>query len=127
MYIEKLTSQIINDVLSGLGGYHSNLSINRDQVADEIVALRLSLLKDYYESKGLNGYNFTYLNPAMNRVMQAVGRLIRSENDRGSVLLIDSRYLYKNYLSLFRKDRDNYKVIKNVDDLKKVLQDFYNN
>ena len=48
MYIEKLTSQIINDVLSGLGGYHSNLSINRDQVADEIVALRLSLLKDYY-------------------------------------------------------------------------------
>ena len=63
----------------------------------------------------------------MNRVMQAVGRLIRSENDRGSVLLIDSRYLYKNYLSLFRKDRDNYKVIKNVDDLKKVLQDFYNN
>lgn len=86
-----------------------------------------SLLKDYYESKGLNGYNFTYLNPAMNRVMQAVGRLIRSENDRGSVLLIDSRYLYKNYLSLFRKDRDNYKVIKNVDDLKKVLQDFYNN
>lgn len=85
-----------------------------------------SLLKDYYESKGLNGYNFTYLNPAMNRVMQAVGRLIRSENDRGSVLLIDSRYLYKNYLSLFRKDWDNYKVIKNVDDLKKVLQDFYN-
>lgn len=48
MYIEKLTSQIINDVLSGLGGYHSNLSINRNQVADEIVALRLSLLKDYY-------------------------------------------------------------------------------
>ena len=47
MYIEKLTSQIINDVLSGLGGYHSNLSINRDQVADEIVALRLSLLKDH--------------------------------------------------------------------------------
>lgn len=48
MYIEKLTSQIINDVLSGLGGYHSNLNINRNQVADEIVALRLSLLKDYY-------------------------------------------------------------------------------
>lgn len=48
MYIEKLTSQIINDVLSGLGGYHSNISINREQIADEIVALRLSLLKDYY-------------------------------------------------------------------------------
>lgn len=48
MYIEKLASQIINDILSGLRGYHNNLSISREQVEDEIVAYRLSILKDYY-------------------------------------------------------------------------------
>lgn len=48
MYIEKLASQIINDILSGLRGYHNNLSISREQVEDEIVTYRLSILKDYY-------------------------------------------------------------------------------
>ena len=37
MYIEKLASQIINDILSGLRGYHNNISISREQVEDEIV------------------------------------------------------------------------------------------
>ena len=45
MYIEKLASQIINDILSGLRGYHNNISISREQVEDEIVAYRLSILK----------------------------------------------------------------------------------
>lgn len=48
MYIEKLASQIINDILSGLRGYHNNISISREQVEDEIVAYRLSILKDYF-------------------------------------------------------------------------------
>lgn len=48
MYIEKLASQIKNDVVSGLRGYHQNLSINIDQLQDEIVACRLSILKQYF-------------------------------------------------------------------------------
>lgn len=48
MYIEKLASQILNDILSGLRGYHSNISISREQIEDEIVAYRLSILKDYF-------------------------------------------------------------------------------
>lgn len=47
MYIEKLASQIRNDVVSGLRGYHSNLSLNLKQLEDEIVACRLSILKEY--------------------------------------------------------------------------------
>ena len=47
MYIEKLASQIRNDVVSGLRGYHSNLSMNMQQLEDEVVACRLSVLKDY--------------------------------------------------------------------------------
>lgn len=47
MYIEKLASQIKNDVVSGLRGYHSNLSMNIKQLEDEVVACRLSILKEY--------------------------------------------------------------------------------
>lgn len=48
MYIEKLASQIRNDVVSGLRGYHQNLSMNMDQLQDEVVACRLSILKQYF-------------------------------------------------------------------------------
>ena len=85
------------------------------------------ILRNYYDKNNLDGFNYTYVNPAMNRVMQAVGRLIRSENDRGSVLLIDSRYLHKKYLNLFRNEWKNYKVVKNSDEIKKVLREFYKN
>lgn len=52
MYIEKLASQIRNDVVSGLKGYHTNLSMNMDQLQDEVVACRLSILNDLY-TKGI--------------------------------------------------------------------------
>ena len=48
MYIEKLASQIKNDVVSGLRGYHSSLSMNMDQLQDEIVACRLEIIKQYF-------------------------------------------------------------------------------
>ena len=48
MYIEKLASQIRNDVVSGLRGYHQKLSMNMDQLQDEVVACRLSILKQYF-------------------------------------------------------------------------------
>ena len=44
MYIEKLASAIKNDVVSGLRGYHQNLSMNMDQLQDEIVACRLEII-----------------------------------------------------------------------------------
>ncbi len=48
MYIEKLASQIRNDVVSGLRGYHQNLSMNMEQLQDEIVACRLEILQQYF-------------------------------------------------------------------------------
>jgi DNA excision repair protein ERCC-2 len=37
----------------------------------------------------------------MQRVLQAVGRLIRSEDDQGAALLVDRRFLEPRYESLF--------------------------
>lgn len=45
--IEKLASAIRNDVVGGLRGYHTNMSMNLEQLMDEIVDERLQILKEY--------------------------------------------------------------------------------
>jgi DNA excision repair protein ERCC-2 len=57
------------------------------------------LIRDYYQRRG-SGFEFAYLYPGINRVLQAAGRVIRSENDRGTVLLIDERFSRPVYRSL---------------------------
>lgn len=57
------------------------------------------LIRDYYERRG-SGFEFAYLYPGINRVLQAAGRVIRSETDRGTVLLIDERFSRPTYRSL---------------------------
>jgi len=50
------------------------------------------------------GEQYGYINPAMNRVVQAAGRLIRTEQDRGVVVLMDERFLHRRYLGTFPPD-----------------------
>ena len=84
-----------------------------------------NLIKDYYSNNGLDGYTFAYVNPGINKVMQAVGRLIRGEKDRGVALLIDERYSYKTYNFLFDEKWQNHKFINSNDSLLKELNSFY--
>ena len=84
-----------------------------------------NLIKDYYSNNGLDGYTFAYVNPGINKIMQAVGRLIRSEKDRGIALLIDERYAYKEYDYLFRNIWKNNKFIKSIEALEKEIDSFY--
>ena len=57
--------------------------------------------------------------------MQAVGRVIRSEEDKGAALLIDERYLTRNYRDLYRAEWKNYKVVLNAKDISDALNNFY--
>jgi DNA excision repair protein ERCC-2 len=50
------------------------------------------------------GDEYGYVNPAMNRVVQAAGRLIRTEKDRGVVVLMDERFLHDRYMRCFPPD-----------------------
>ena len=45
--IEKLASAIHNDVVSGLRGYHTNMSLSLEQLEQDIVDERLQILKEY--------------------------------------------------------------------------------
>jgi DNA excision repair protein ERCC-2 len=54
-------------------------------------------MRGYYEEKFGNGFDYTYTFPAMAKAVQAAGRVIRSQTDRGIIVLMDSRFLHKSY------------------------------
>ena len=59
-----------------------------------------NLIKDHFNKKGKNGYDYAYIYPGMNKVLQAGGRLIRSEEDQGTIVLVDDRFLQRHYQNL---------------------------
>ncbi len=82
---------------------------------------------EYYKANDINGFNYAYTYPGMNKVMQAVGRLIRTESDRGVALLIDERYMWNDYRSLFKKEWSEYEVVLSLEELEESLQNFFKN
>lgn len=65
------------------------------------VGCEREILKAYYDQKGHQGFDYAYRYPGMNKVLQAAGRVIRTKEDRGVVLLLDERFLQSAYRSLF--------------------------
>ena len=86
-----------------------------------------NLIKDYYDKTKKKGYEYAYLSPGINKVMQALGRVIRSENDRGVALLIDDRYLTEAYHDLFKTTYSHYEVVTSIDDIKEQVENFWSN
>ena len=83
------------------------------------------LLKDYYEDKYECGYDYAYTYPGFNKVIQAAGRVIRTETDRGVVILIDERYKSSIYSNLMPAHWNQRKVINSLYYLKKELENFF--
>ncbi|MCD8013763.1 MAG: ATP-dependent DNA helicase [Lachnospiraceae bacterium] len=65
------------------------------------VCTERELLKEFYEKRGEDGFFYAYLCPGMNRVLQSAGRVIRTESDRGIILLLDERFAAARYRSMF--------------------------
>ena len=65
------------------------------------LCLERDLIRAYYDGREMPGFEFAYTYPGMNRVLQAAGRVIRSDEDRGVVLLIDRRFGQPRYRRLF--------------------------
>ena len=86
-----------------------------------------NLIKDYYQKTKKKGYEYAYISPGINKVMQALGRVIRSEKDRGVALLIDDRYLTEEYHDLFKSTYSHYEVVTSKDDIKEQVENFWSN
>ena len=109
--IDLVSDRLIGAIIVGIGMPKINF------VSDQIMK--------YYDAKEQSGYNYAYLNPGMNKVMQALGRVIRSETDRGAVLLIDERYLTNDYRDLFKSEWRKYEVAFSPKEVSDILQEFF--
>jgi Rad3-related DNA helicase len=85
--IDLVGERLIGAVIVGVG--LPQLCVERD------------LIRDYFQQQNAAGFEYAYTFPGMNRVLQAIGRVIRSESDRGVVLLIDARFNEVRYRRLF--------------------------
>lgn len=74
------------------------------------VSIENNIIQDYFEK---NGFDYSYTYPGINKVLQSVGRVIRTENDKGRVLLIDNRYSSYKYKAMLPSEWDikNYKLL----------------
>lgn len=78
-----------------------------------------------YFERGENGKDLAYTLPGFNRVLQACGRVIRSENDRGFLILCDRRYMDESFRTLFPKGWQEAIYLESEGVLRLKLQDFW--
>lgn len=68
------------------------------------------LLKQYFDAKKMSGFDFAYLYPGMNKVLQSAGRVIRTESDKGVIVLLDVRFLDNRYQAIFPREWKQYQL-----------------
>lgn len=84
-----------------------------------------NILRDHYEVTRERGYDYAYVYPGMNRVLQAAGRVIRREDDRGVVVLVDDRYADPRTQSLFPDHWNDIEYAGNASELAEIVQEFW--
>lgn len=89
------------------------------------VCTEREILKQYFDRQFKNGFSYAYLNPGINKVLQSAGRVIRSGEDKGIIMLLDERFLQQQYHRLFPKEWDDIEVV-NQNTVRGVISDFWN-
>jgi DNA excision repair protein ERCC-2 len=108
--IDLVGDRLIGAVIVGVG--LPQLCVERD------------LIRDYFQASTGAGFDYAYTFPGMNRVLQATGRVIRSETDRGVILLIDARFIEPRYRRLFPRWWQSVSV-RSVNEIRAALRQFW--
>jgi len=84
------------------------------------------LLRQFYEERDMDGFAYAYQYPGMNKVLQAAGRVIRTKEDRGVILLLDERFVNVSYQRLFPREWEQHQVCL-LSEVGECLQHFWEN
>lgn len=84
------------------------------------------ILKNYFDRQKMSGFDFAYLYPGMNKVLQSAGRVIRTETDKGVVLLLDERFLSRRYQEVFPREWSGYQTC-HVREVGRRVEEFWEN
>ena len=81
------------------------------------VCTEREILKQYFNVADMDGFDYAYLYPGMNKVLQSAGRVIRTESDRGVILLLDDRFRAMRYREVFPREWQQYQLgsVKNLE------------
>lgn len=81
------------------------------------VCTEREILKQYFNAADMDGFDYAYLYPGMNKVLQCAGRVIRTESDRGVILLLDDRFRAMRYREVFPREWQQYQLgsVKNLE------------
>lgn len=91
-----------------------------------MVCTEKEIFRQYYETMKGQGFAYSYLYNGMNKVLQSGGRVIRTEEDEGVVVLLDKRFLTDSYLELFPREWFPYTVV-NRKNVGNVIEEFWKN
>lgn len=89
-----------------------------------MVCVEQEILKGYFDETEERGFDFAYQYPGMNKVLQAAGRVIRTQEDEGVILLLDDRFLRREYLELFPREWEHYHMV-NRNNVAQCIEDFW--
>ena len=89
-----------------------------------MVCTRQEILRQYYEKMGKDGFYYAYQCPGMSRVLQAAGRVIRTQEDAGCILLLDDRFSEDSYRAMFPREWHGYSLCR-LDTFRDKLTDFW--
>lgn len=79
-----------------------------------------NLIQNHFNDEKGQGFQYAYTYPGLNKIMQAGGRVIRSETDQGIILLMDNRYLWRDIRGLLPA---GWEPIRNVLELEEAIED----
>jgi DNA excision repair protein ERCC-2 len=82
------------------------------------------LLRRYYDRNGKSGFDYAYRFPGMNKVLQAAGRVIRTTEDAGIILLLDDRFRLQEYRSLFPREWSDCRLCR-LETVERELAEFW--
>jgi DNA excision repair protein ERCC-2 len=89
------------------------------------LSVQQNIIRDYFNARNGMGFEYAYMYPGMNKVLQAAGRVIRSQTDVGAVLLVDERFGRRDYVRLFPRHWQGCRRVRDSESLEEVLDAFW--
>jgi Rad3-related DNA helicase len=89
------------------------------------VCTERQLRMDFFDKRQGNGFKYAYVYPGINKVLQAAGRVIRTEEDKGVIMLLDERFAKAEYKVLYPEEWSDYRLC-NINQAAGILSDFWN-
>lgn len=120
---EREKSLVAFCVMSGI--FSEGIDLTDDKLIGAVIAgtglpqvcTEREILKQYFNAADMDGFDYAYLYPGMNKVLQSAGRVIRTESDRGVILLLDDRFRAMRYREVFPREWQQYQLgsVKNLE------------